>query len=606
MAFKHGVYTSEVETALTAAPAVDGSLPFVIGASKNSFGPKPVSSWRQFVELSGIDESVDAVPGDDGWFSLSLVSFAYFWFRIAGRGECIMQGLASVGLTDNASDLSVNDILSALDSLDTIYEQTRRTPSILCIPYFAKTATIQNAMYSKMAQYGGRFKGIALCDIPSSLQHLSDQSIAIVDDPDDALAAKQAISPYLVSLWPYAGVDNIRFDMSTIIAAVMNRVDGENGDLPFVSPSNKNAYLTGLYVQEVVSVGGTGGVGGGSSEEEEPTPISTIENLHVAIDQVVSNDYYAVVDSDESVVFAVEGAGYYISPDNPGMPFVLKREIEDDETSELILCVPNQENIYSSSPFDVQAYASSRTVGTITGCSAASNSSNYGAVILKDGSPVSPIEGAESYESVFVDDTLYHIVPDEYNFEPCLVLVGDNPEGVGPFDIVGLAPSSSAPTPVVEVEEKPVFLNREQVNAKLDGNGIVSALNTADGWVMWGNNTTAYPGNLDVKDYMIPIRRMFNYVQNTFQVFASPRIDNPLNRRQLEGVVNSFNQILASLQGFGALNAASIALDDERNTTAQLLAGVVYFRIRIAPPPPMQVIEGVFEYDVIGFEASLA
>ena len=99
---------------------------------------------------------------------------------------------------------------------------------------------------------------------------------------------------------------------------------------------------------------------------------------------------------------------------------------------------------------------------------------------------------------------------------------------------------------------------------------------------------------------------MFNYVQNTFQLFSQPRIDNPLNRRQLEGVVNSFNQILASLQGFGALNAASVSIDDERNTTEQLIRGVVYFRIRIAPPPPMQEINGVFEFDVQGFEASLA
>ena len=124
--------------------------------------------------------------------------------------------------------------------------------------------------------------------------------------------------------------------------------------------------------------------------------------------------------------------------------------------------------------------------------------------------------------------------------------------------------------------------------------------------MIWGNNTTAFPGSTDVKDYLIPIRRMFNYVQNLFQIFAASRIDNPLNRRQLEGVVNSFNQVLASLQGFGALNAASVEIDDERNTTAQLIAGVVYFRIRIAPPPPMKEIHGVFEYDVVGFEASIA
>ena len=489
MAYQHGVYTSEVETALSTAPAVDASLPFVVGASRASFGPKIVSSWRQFVDLSGTTDA-DLVPGSDGWFNHSLVSFAYFWFRIAGRGECIMQGLASAGLTNGKSDLSVNDILGAIDSLDTIYERTRREPSILCVPYFAKTAAIQAAMYGKMAQYGGRFKGIALCDLPVSRCALSDQSITLVDDPDDALAAKASSSPYLCVSWPYGGVDDFRFDFSTVLAAVMNRVDGQNGSLPFVSPSNKNAYITGLYAQSAVPVKTWDGCVLDSTAITEGTPVLV-----------------------DSAAITPEGGLVYSSPENPDAEFVAG----DSGEGVMVLCVVDASDI-DVTPFSVKA---------------------------------------------------------EY-------AVGMN------------------------VSESPVFMNRDDVNTKLDGNGIVSALNTADGWAVWGNNTAAYPGSTDVKDYLISIRRMFNYVQNLLQIWAAPRIDNPLNRRQLEGVVNSFNQILASLQGFGALNAASIALDDERNTTEKLMAGVVYFRIRIAPPPPMKEIHGVFEYDVIGFEASIA
>jgi phage tail sheath protein FI len=154
--------------------------------------------------------------------------------------------------------------------------------------------------------------------------------------------------------------------------------------------------------------------------------------------------------------------------------------------------------------------------------------------------------------------------------------------------------------------EEPVFLTRDDVNAYLGAYGIVGFRNTAQGWVVWGDNTAAFPGSTDVKDYMIPIRRMFNYVSNQFQVFADSRVDMPLNLRQLEGVVKSFNQILAGWVGFGALNAGSVELDKELNTTASLLAGTVYVRIRIAPPPAMVVIEGVLEYDVQGFERSLA
>lgn len=412
MAFQHGVYTSEVETSISAAPSVDASLPFVVGSSKAAFGPKVVSSWAEYVEVGGFsDDDAALEPTTEGWHPHSLTSFAYFWFRIAGRGDCVMVGIESDGLSDGSAedaDVTQTAILSALDKIDTVYEVTRRQPSLICVPYFNKTDAVKAAMHSKALKYGGQFKAIALADIPANSIAGDDQSVSPVTSADSVATAKTAVSPYLVSCWPYAGVDDMRFDLSTVLAATMNRVDGENGGLPFVSPSNKNCYVNGLY---------------------------------------------------------------------------------------------------------------------------AANAS---------------------------------------------------------------------------LVETPIFMNRDAVNTKIDGNGVVTARNTAAGWVAWGNNTTAYPGSSDIKDYMMPIRRMFNYVQNLWQVFAAPRIDNPLNKRQLDGVVNSFNQVLASLQGFGALNAASIALDDARNTTATLLAGTVYFKIMIAPPPPLQVIHGVFEYDVVGFEASLA
>ena len=407
MAFRHGVYTSEIETSLQTAPAVDSALPFVVGASPNTFGPVVVSSWRQFVELSGISEGTDDIAGDDGWHKHSLTSFAYLWFRLCGRSDCILRGIASAD-----GSLSQDAVIAALDDIDTVYERTRRLPSLILVPYFGTTEAIWTAIKSKAALYGGRFKAVAIGDMQSSEHAFSGVTPNIISSPSDAVTAKTVSSESLALLWPYIGIGNLRFDLSSVAVAVMNRVDAQNGDLPFVSPSNKNCYATGVYV-----LNGSG------------------------------------------------GEGY---------------------------------------------------------------------------------------------------------------------------------------------EEAPLFQSRDEINATLGANGLIGALNTADGWVLWGNSTTAFPGSADVKDYLLASRRMFNYVQNTFQLFAQPRIDNPLNRRQLEGVVNSFNQILASLQGFGALNAASVSIDDERNTTEQLIRGVVYFRIRIAPPPPMQEINGVFEFDVQGFEASLA
>lgn len=470
MAFRHGVYTSEVATSLQTAPAVDSALPYVVGASVSAFGPAVVTSWRQFVELSGITEGTHDVPGEDGWHSHSLVSFAYLWFRLCGRGDCIMCGIASVD-----GSVSQADIISAIGKIDTVYERVRRLPSLIVVPYFGSVAEIWTAMKAKADLYGGRFRAVAVGDIPCNEHALSGQTPDIISAPADVADAKTVLSESLALFWPYIGVGGMRFDMSSAACAVMNRVDAQNGNLPFVSPSNKNCYATGVYTmpdaEKSISVAGC----------------------------VTDADLYVV----KSGVAVTDGVSI------SGATAVLGS----------VACVVDD--------------------GKWKAASAVSDASAF----------------VVSYE---------------------------------------------------EPQEAPLFQSRDEVNTYLGANGIIGALNTADGWVLWGNSTTCFPGNTDVKDYMLAIRRMFNYTQNLFQVFAQPRIDNPLNRRQLEGVVNAFNQILASLQGFGALNAASVEIDDERNTTEQLIRGIVYFRIRIAPPPPMQEINGVFEFDVQGFEASLA
>lgn len=469
-AFRHGVYTSEVQTALQAAPAVDSALPFVVGAARQSFPPTVISTWRQFVEVSGIVEGTDDVAGENGWHELSLVSFAYLWFRLCGRGDCVMRGIASAD-----GSLAQGDVVAAINELDTVYERVRRLPSLVVVPYFGGAAAIWTAMKSKAEQYGGRFKAIAIGDIQCNEHALSGVTPTIIANPSSVAAAKTVSDTSLVLCWPYIGIGDLRFDLSSALVAVMNRVDGQNGDLPFVSPSNKNCYATGVYVM----------------------PLE---------------------DKDITVAGCVTDADLYVTKSG---------------------------------------------------------------VAVTDGVGIS---GATALLGAVA----------------CTVDSGKWKAASAVSEAASLVVSYS------ENVEAPLYQSRDEVNSSLGANGIVGALNTAGGWVAWGNNTTAFPGSTDVKDYIIAERRMFNYTQNLFQLFAQPRIDNPLNRRQLEGVVNSFNQILASLQGFGALNAASVSLDDERNTTEQLIRGVVYFRIRIAPPPPMQEINGVFEFDVEGFEASLA
>lgn len=562
MAYKHGVYTSEVETSLQTAPAVDSALPFVVGASVKAFDPIVVSSWRQFVEVSGITEGTHDVVGENGWFSHSLVSFAYLWFRLCGRSDCIMCGIQSA---DGA--LAKNAIISALGKIDTVYERVRRLPSLICVPYFANVAEIWLAMKAKGEQYGGRFKALAVGDIPCNENACSDASPSIVSSPADVAAAKTVQSEAVALFWPYIGIGDLRFDLSSAACAVMNRVDAQNGNLPFVSPSNKNCYATGVYVMPEAALSDT--VSG-----------CTVDELGCVLDS--HHDPLTAHYDDETAELS--------SSNNPDATFVRSSEGLAYSTE----FVGTAGSFYSEK-FTLTGVTGSGTVhvvGTITAStSSGPQTKTYdqdfvyanGEFTISPGGTYAVWGGWDSFVITDARDAWHVSDPSDVTVSPFSVSI----------DFTGVA-------------EAPLFQSRDDVNNALGANGVIGALNTADGWNIWGNNLTCFPGNTDVKDYLISIRRMFNYTQNLFQVFAQPRIDNPLNRRQLEGVVNSFNQILASLQGFGALNSAAVELDDERNTTEQLIRGVVYFRIRIAPPPPMQEINGVFEFDVQGFEASLA
>ena len=400
MPYKHGVYASEIATSISPAAASDSALPFVVGTSAQASDcvPRVVSSWDQYVTTFGYDTEHAA-----GFHEYSLDSFAYFWFKIMGRGRAIMCSVPAA-TTDN--------LIDGINAIDSVYSRFGIVPTLLLCPFYNVVSAVRPVMISKAESFGGKWDCLALLDAPSHVVQTTDATPVVVNaiaDSSDLAAWKTFSSGHAAAFWPCAGLGDLRFDLSTVCAAVMARTDAQNGDYPYVSPSNKQAGIDGVYVNSTVDA----------------------------------------------------------------------------------------------------------------------------------------------------------------------------------------------------ATETPVFMTEQEVNDDMNAHGIVGAINSAAGWVIWGNNTTIYPTSTDVKDSQIPIRRMFSFVKNMFLQFCAGRVDLPLNKRQLDGIINSFNQQLQGLKGMGAVNSASVALADT-NTSLSLLDGIVYIHILISPPPPMRVIEGIVEYDVTGFIESLA
>lgn len=147
------------------------------------------------------------------------------------------------------------------------------------------------------------------------------------------------------------------------------------------------------------------------------------------------------------------------------------------------------------------------------------------------------------------------------------------------------------------IKGEEVFMTLDDANY-LNSQGIVTALNFNNGWKAWGNRTAAYPGITDIKDSFIPIRRMFDWIGNTLTLTYWQKIDNPMNKRLVETVIDSANLWLNGLSAQGVLLGARVEVLKDENPITDLMDGVIRFHVYQTPPPPAREIDFIQEIDV--------
>jgi phage tail sheath protein FI len=176
----------------------------------------------------------------------------------------------------------------------------------------------------------------------------------------------------------------------------------------------------------------------------------------------------------------------------------------------------------------------------------------------------------------------------------------DNVNGDVPYN----SPSNKdlAITGTVLEDGTEVILDQDQANT-VNSFGVVTALNL-NGFRLWGNYTCAFPADNDAKNIWINVRRMFNWQANNFILNYIANVDDPMNRRLIDTIIDSEN-IRCSSYAPEYWAGASIEYLDSDNTTSNILAGHMIFRQHIAPYTPAQFIENVVDYDVDTLTAAL-
>lgn len=131
----------------------------------------------------------------------------------------------------------------------------------------------------------------------------------------------------------------------------------------------------------------------------------------------------------------------------------------------------------------------------------------------------------------------------------------------------------------------------------LNGEGVVTALNFIGGWKCWGNRTACYPGSTDPKDAFIPVRRMFNWIGNSLVQTYWQQLDAPLNRRQIDTVVDMANIWLNGLTARQHILGGRLEFLESENPSTDLIDGKAKFHLYITPASPNREIDFVLEYD---------
>lgn len=143
----------------------------------------------------------------------------------------------------------------------------------------------------------------------------------------------------------------------------------------------------------------------------------------------------------------------------------------------------------------------------------------------------------------------------------------------------------------------------------LNSLGIVTCLNF-QGWKTWGNRTGFFVyGDTEYEqrpeDVFIPVRRMFDWWGNSFILNYFSKVDDPMNRRLIEAVVDEENMRANGFKARFQIAEAVISFEDADNPTSDLVKGIIRFRMRLAPYTPAETIVNMLEFDADALTAAI-
>ena len=231
---KHGVFVSEAATSVSTPIVAAVGIPFVVGKAPLADAEHAATAGTP-VLCSSWAEAEDKLGYSANWETYPICEFMYSHFKIFGCQPVIFLPLS--GEVDDAA------VAAAFEKVELCLTMFGIVPDLLCAPGYSDQATVIAAMAAKANGINGMFKAMVLCDITAATVTA-------------AITAKNSgtFGENTIVCWPLAKVGDMKFHMSTLLAGRIASTDGDNGGIPYESPSNKALNIEGICISDGTEV----------------------------------------------------------------------------------------------------------------------------------------------------------------------------------------------------------------------------------------------------------------------------------------------------------------------------------------------------------------
>ena len=296
MAFRHGVYKSEVPTSIIAPSQGLAGLPVIVGTAPVFMADKTCVNVPKLVYT--YEEAVSIFGYSDDWESYTLCEFIYSQFALYGQAPCVLinvfdpekhseqsngatytsttgsvnlgagiiaadnlpltyddDGNAFITLTgssikvekltkakpENVTDADIIGGYSAstgkytgLELINQVFQKFRVIPGLIGCPKFSEHSAVAAVMRAKADNVSGLFTCTSVVDIPSDSSGAPKYS-----DVPEWKTRNNYTGEREIACWPKVALGGRTYHMSTQLIGVMNKTDSSHEDIPYKSPSNE-------------------------------------------------------------------------------------------------------------------------------------------------------------------------------------------------------------------------------------------------------------------------------------------------------------------------------------------------------------------------------